>query len=154
VSSKLREQLVLERQLLHRQLDELRALRSACAKQPPSSVERSALAVMLHSFYNGIENLFKRIAVAYDGGIPGGSAAHRDLLDLMARGTPLRPQVISESLRDALDPYLDFRHMLRHAYSFHLDWEKMATLVMDCDSVLVRIDAEIEVFLNSLPREH
>lgn len=110
------------------------------------------MAAMLNGFYNGIENVFKRIAVAYDGGVPGGIASHRDLLDLMARGTPDRPRVVSESLRDALDPYLDFRHRLHHAYSFHLDWPKMEGLVTECEAVLARFDAEIAAFLDVIEK--
>jgi len=111
------------------------------------------MAIMLHGFYNGVENIFKRIAMEYEGRIPNGAAAHRDLLDLMARTTPARPRVISESLCDTLDPYLDFRHMLRHAYSFQLHWEKMEMLVAECESVLSRFDAEIDAFLATLEKK-
>ena len=154
MSNKLREQLATELQLLHRQLDECRAVLAACGLRPPSSpVETSALAVMLHGFYNGIENMFKRIAMEYDGGIPGGGASHRDLLDLMTRATQRRPQVISEAMRDALDPYLDFRHMLRHAYTFHFAWEKMQPLVADCDAVLAQLKAEIDKFVAGMEND-
>ena len=153
MSSKLRAQLALERQLLHRLLDEHRSLLDKCKKQPPTPVERSALAIMLHGFYNGVENIFKRIAVEYEGRIPDGAAAHRDLLDLMTQATPDRHRAISESLCDTLDPYLDFRHMLRHAYSFQLQWEKMEMLVAECESVLSRFDAEIDAFLAKMEKE-
>jgi hypothetical protein len=35
-------------------------------------------------FYNGFENIFKRIAVELDGGLPDNEFWHRELLDSMA----------------------------------------------------------------------
>jgi hypothetical protein len=40
--------------------------------QPPDIIERSALAAMFHSFYTGIENLFKRIAIGCAADAPYG----------------------------------------------------------------------------------
>jgi hypothetical protein len=153
MSNQLREQVAAELRLLRRLLDEYGALIGRCAKHPPDLIERAALAAMLHGFYNGVENVFKRTATAIDGAIPGGPAAHRDLLDLMARATSTRPQVISESLRNRLDPYLDFRHMFRHGYSFQLEWEKMEMLVLECESVLGQFDAELNSFLAATSKE-
>jgi uncharacterized protein YutE (UPF0331/DUF86 family) len=153
MSKPLHDQVALERQMLRRLLGEYRALLDKCAKEPPAPIERAALAAILHAFYNGVENVFKRIASEYDGGIPGGSTAHRDLLDLMVRAAPNRPRVISEALCDRLDPYLDFRHMFRHAYSFQLEWDKMEMLVRECESVLDQFDTEITAFLAGMDKE-
>ena len=89
-------------------------------------IERSALAAMLHSFYTGIENIFKRVAVEIDGEPPTGDFWHRQLLDRMACPRRDRPAVISKTLKDKLRTYLEFRHVFRHAYTFELRWEKMA----------------------------
>ena len=71
---------------------------------------------MLHSFYSGVENIFKRIALELDGRLPDSSTWHRDLLDAMARQAQNRRAVISESLEDRLKEYLNFRHVFRPAY--------------------------------------
>ena len=70
---------------------------------------------MLHSFYNGVENIFKRIALELDGQLPNSRTWHRDLLNAMARPGPSRRAVISEELRDHLNEYLNFRHVFRSA---------------------------------------
>jgi hypothetical protein len=57
----LREKAAVEREQLHRLLDHCRSLLEKCAANPPNEIELSPLAAMLHSFYNGIENIFKRI---------------------------------------------------------------------------------------------
>jgi len=38
----------------------------------PDPIETPALGAMLHGFYNGVENIFKRVAVHCDGGPPRG----------------------------------------------------------------------------------
>jgi len=40
---------------------------------------------MLHSFYTGVENIFKRVAVEIDGAPPTGESWHRGLLDAIGR---------------------------------------------------------------------
>jgi len=61
---------------------------------------------MLHSFYNGIENAFKRIAEEFGGRSPRSESWHRDLLDSMNRPGKDRPAVISDSMVELLDSYL------------------------------------------------
>jgi hypothetical protein len=61
-----REKAAVEREQLHRLLDNCRPLLQGCTANPPNDVELIALAAMLHSFYNGVENIFKRIAEEFD----------------------------------------------------------------------------------------
>ncbi len=41
------------------------------------------------------------------------------------------------------------RHVFRNAYSFDLDWEKMSGLVLNCEDVWRRLEAELTVFLHA-----
>ena len=120
MSDKLRKQIDVERQQLNRLIDEHRTLLDSCATNEPNPIEVSALATFLHSFYSGIENSLKRIATELDGGAPAGDAWHRQLLTNMARGTDLRPAVLTKPLYESLSEYLAFRHFFRQAYSFIL----------------------------------
>lgn len=115
----------------------------------PSSVELSALAMMLHSFYTGVENIFKRITVDSGDQILSGENWHRALLDSMLRSASSRPIVISPETHESLGDYRAFRHVFRNAYSFDLDWGKLAPLVADCDSTLKRLNAELRLFLEN-----
>jgi hypothetical protein len=152
VSDRLRAQVAVEREQLNRLLAAHRPLLAKCAAQAPDTIERSALAAMLHSFYTGIEHIFKRVAVECDGGPPVGDVWHRALLAGMTKPSSRRPAVISENTAQALRAYLDFRHVFRHAYSFELQWEKMAPLVRQCEKTLVRLESELDTFLASLDR--
>ena len=88
------------------------------------ATEREQLQRLLHSFYTGMENIFKRVAVELDGEPVRGDSWHRELLRRMKSPTAHRPALLSEELHDSLNEYLRFRHVFRNAYSFDLDWHK------------------------------
>ena len=134
----------MERQSLDHLLEVHRALVVKCMATPPDPIETSALSAMLHSFYTGIENLFKRIAVHLDGGVPQGEMWHSRLLDSMMVTTPGRRMVI---MREVLHGYLTFRHVFRHAYAFELRWSKMAPLVLECERSWCRLKNELDEFV-------
>jgi len=72
---------------------------------------------------------------------------HAELLELMSRRGPRRGAVISPDLQRRLRQYLAFRHFFRHAYTFELDWSKMADLVLRCQGTLGDLRGEFETFL-------
>ncbi len=146
---RLREQVALEREQLHRLLDKYRPLLDRCVVSPPNDIELSALAAMLHSFYNGIENIFKRTALELGGAVPSGEFWHKELLDSMSRATGQRGPVLSPELRDRLKEYMEFRHVFRHAYTFDLRWDRMNTLVLGCEETLRRLERELDRFLEA-----
>ena len=145
----LRERVAVEREQLNRLIDGYRSLLENCAASPPSEIEISALAAMLHSFYNGVENIFKCIGDELDIQLSRSHSWHRDLLDSMGRPGKMRPAVISQNLAERLDTYLDFRHFFRHTYVFHLRWDRMKPLVLGCEETLRQLEAELETFLDS-----
>jgi hypothetical protein len=140
---------MLERQQLRRLLETHARLLLKCSGTPPNEIELSALAAMLHSFYNGIENVFKRIASEVDESLPGGEFWHQELLDGMAGATSKRNVVIPEELRIHLKQYLEFRHVFRHAYTFDLRWERMKPLVLGCQATLQLLEERLDRFLES-----
>ncbi len=119
--------------------------------QEPDIVELGSLAMLLHSFYNGLENIFTRIARKVDEELPRGEGWHRELLRQMATETERRNLVVlSESACQDLEEYLGFRHFSRHAYAFDLDWELMKDLVERLPAVKQRVLGEIRSFITKL----
>jgi len=59
-------------------------------QRTPDQVEVAAIASVLHSFYNGLENIFLSIAKGVDQQVPTGSQWHRDLLVQMSQQTMSR----------------------------------------------------------------
>jgi hypothetical protein len=120
------------------------------AQSPPEFIEIAALGALLHAFYTGVENIFKRIALEIDDQLPIGPYWHSDLLNLMAQAAVARPAVITPPLRQRLKEYLNFRHVFRQAYTFDLDWAKMAALVLDCEDTWRQLHLELEQFFKPI----
>jgi hypothetical protein len=114
--------------------------------QEPDLFDMTIIGSVLHSFYNGIENIFEIIAKNIDKSIPTGNKSHQELLHQMASENNKRSELISEELYFRLREYATFRHFYRHAYSFQLNWLKMKPLV---DNMYFTWD-EVKASLNNL----
>jgi hypothetical protein len=147
---KLNTHIAVEVEQLNPLIDTHRSLLIMSASQTPSDIERSALAFFLHSFYSGLENILKRIAMEIDGGLPQGEAWHRQLLDSMVKGSERRGPVVSDELYETLSEYLAFRHVVRQSYSFNLQWEKMEALVLNCEATMRVVEDQLRAFVEGL----
>lgn len=134
---------------LARLLQSNRELLDRVKVEEPDGTELLAVSALVHSFYTGTENIFKRIALEIDQSVPAGQKWHSDLLLQMERATGNRSAVISEQLRLRLGEYMDFRHVFRHAYSFDLKWPKMRGLVVGIDDALRELSLAVEEFFVS-----
>ncbi|MGH9853286.1 MAG: hypothetical protein ACREBD_25890 [Blastocatellia bacterium] len=149
MSDRLYKQITVELQQLNHLLDVHRPLLLKSASEAPNEIEISALAAMLHSFYTGIENIFKRIVLELGDALPAGESWHRELLDEMSGPSAARAAVISMPMRDRLREYLRFRHVFRQAYLFQLRWDKMSLLALGCDELLRLLEAELDDFMQA-----
>lgn len=104
-------------------------------QKPPDLVQVTALASVLHSFYNGVESIFIIIAKEIDDAVPTGDRWHRDLLEQMGMANEFREVVLPLPIQLQLQNYLAFRHYYRHAYSFFLRWEELRELVLPLTAV-------------------
>lgn len=117
------------------------------SEERPSQRDKAALGSFLHSFYNGVENILRRISREVDGTLPQGEGWHRALLKRMEREIPNRRRsVLSEETADNLKPYLGFRHFFRHSYAFEIDWRKMRPLVANVEKVFEEFKQDLEDF--------
>jgi hypothetical protein len=109
------------------------------------------VALNLHGFYAGLERLFELIAATVDGTVPQGENWHQVLLEQMAAEVPhVRPAVISDETREALDEYRGFRHVVRNVYTFKFDPMKVQTLVEKAPGTFSQARAELLAFASFL----
>ena len=121
------------------------------AERIPNPLELSGIALNLHDFYNGIENLFRRVALGLGEGLPTGSDWHSRLLKNMALQIPqVRPRVIAEGTQRKLEEFLRFRHLVRHAYGHDLKWGEVRDRLSSFGSAYTDLVEEVEEFLGFL----
>ena len=111
----------------------------------PDLFDMTILGSVLHSFYNGIENIFEIIAKNLDKEVPMGNKSHQELLHQMASENNYRKEVISEELYLQLREYATFRHFYRHAYSFQLNWDKMEPLITNIFKVWKEVKETLQI---------
>jgi len=143
-------QIRFEVQQIDTLLESYKSLLAKCKEKEPDLIEITAIASVLHSFYNGIENMFLSITRRIDNIVPSGSHWHRDLLTRMTEDIDVKQSVISDDSKEKLADYLGFRHFFRHSYSFFLEWDELKKLVHPLRDVWTQVKTEIESFLDNL----
>lgn len=114
--------------------------------EEPDLFDLTVLGSILHSFYNGLENIFEIIAKNVDENVPNGKKSHQELLHQMASENNKRSEVLNEDLYLKLREYATFRHFYRHAYSFQLNWEKMKPLIENIHLVWREVKESLKYF--------
>ncbi len=147
MDKKIRSQIKFEIKQIDELFESYSVLFSHIHKRTPNLVEITAAASVLHSFYNGLENIFLTIAKGLDESVPLGEKWHRELLMQMADTNPKRGPVLNQETVQELAKYLAFRHYFRHSYSFFLDWKEMKVLVEPLEDEWKRIKDEVLEFL-------
>jgi predicted nucleotidyltransferase len=109
------------------------------------------IALNIHSFYTGVERIFKQIAQTVDGSIPDSPDWHRQLLRQMS--SPViskRSPVINLNTRDVLEDYCSFRHVIRNIYSFNLQPERVKTLAGNLPEGFDLLRQDLQSFIEKL----
>jgi hypothetical protein len=117
------------------------------AKKREDDFYLDSVALNLHGFYSGLERIFEKIAASVDGSVPEGANWHKELLNQMSMEiTGIRPAVISSDLKQKLEEYRGFRHVVRNVYTYHLSPEKIEPLVDTVQEVIANSEKELSAF--------
>ena len=112
--------------------------------------DRGAIGYILHSFYNGCENIFSSIARFFENDL-GPQSWHRDLLKRMnLEISGIRPKLIDEELYRLFDDFRAFRHRFRHLYSFELDWERECIVARKFPVTVKKFKKQVRGFVKKL----
>jgi hypothetical protein len=149
LDDKLKAKIKFEISQIDKLLDESKPLLDLCKLKTPDFIEMSAAALLLHSFYNGIENMLILIFKYYNEELPNGNKWHMKLLDRSFIAYGNRKQVFKIELQKILEEYLKFRHFIRHAYGFQLEWTRMEYLIDNIGTIWDKIKGDINYFILS-----
>ncbi|MEW5986035.1 MAG: hypothetical protein AB1791_05325 [Chloroflexota bacterium] len=124
------------------------------AKHTGDDAYLDAVALNLHGFYSGVEQIFVDIARNMEQAVPAGPDWHRELLlQMSAEATPVRPSVITQATRHCLDDYRSFRHVVRNVYTFNLRPSRLQELtagLRPCFEMVVRDLGDFVRFLEQI----
>ncbi|MCK4763862.1 MAG: hypothetical protein KAW12_16790 [Candidatus Aminicenantes bacterium] len=150
-NKKIVEEIGREIEKIEKLFDEYESLLTKIIAQEPDFIEIGSLAMLMHSFYNGLEKIFSRIAKKIDEQLPDGMEWYKELLELMAKQTGKREYVVlSKKTCEELKEYLGFRHFIRNAYAFDLNWDLMRDLVLRSNDVKSVVLGEIRSFIKKI----
>ena len=109
-----------------------------------------AMGTYLMNFYNGIENILKRITKKYYLTVPKGESWHKELLALSFNPPEGKIPILNQDIVSRLYPYRNFRHRFISGYGFQLKGEKMVELIDDIESLWSDMKKAISDFWDKL----
>ena len=98
-------------------LEKLQHIRSKFTPQVKDYCLEPAMGTYLMNFYNGIENILKRVSKEYYQTMPKGESWHKELLGLSYKPPQGRIAIFSQSIAEKLHPYRNFRHRFVSGFS-------------------------------------
>ncbi len=121
------------------------------ADREPTIREKTAAAAFLAQFYNGVENILKRLSRYHNIAIPSGETWHLDLFQRYC--SPIKPEhpvLLDKAMSKALAPYRRFRHVAFHGYGFQLEWERMAEGVARIQNVSSQFKSNLSDYVKRI----
>jgi len=119
----------------------------------PPAVQVAGVALAIHHLYTAAEHSFEKIAELLDRTAFKGQVWHRELLHSLALPVPgVRDRVLAEETLTALDEFRAFRHVVRHAYEYRLNPERVKSLASRLPLVGDLLDRDLASFSEELKR--
>ena len=128
-------------------LYESQPLQNLCRIKIPDFIELSAAAMVLHSFYNGIENILLIIFKNYNEKLPNGNNWHMELLEKTTTQNGDRKIIFNSELIIQLEEYRKFRHIVRHTYNYKLNWAMMEGIMNNINIIWSKIKESLNKFM-------
>jgi len=150
----LKEELAVELELMDGVVKELVSLNRDLSNREPTIREKTAAAGFLAQFYNGIENILKRISRFHNVPLPIGDTWHIELFKRFCSPpyNPL-PQLFDDALASDVASFRKFRHMVHHGYGFQLDWSRMREGISTIENVFLQFKPTLSRYVTLLESE-
>ncbi len=127
----LKEDVLDEEKALDETVERLGDIRHKFDPWKQDQLIEPAMGTYLMNFYNGIENILKRISKEYYLAVPKGGNWHKELLTLSYHAPEGKMAIFAQEIVERIVPYKNFRHRFVSGYGFQLKGEKMLDLIDD-----------------------
>jgi len=146
----LREDVLDEERAVEDTLMRLLEVRSKFDPQAKDYSIEPAMGTYLMNFYNGIENILKRVSKEYYQTMPKGESWHKELLVLSVNPPEGKVALFNPQILEPLHSYRNFRHRFVSGYGFQLKGEKMLELIDNIQALWTDIKKAISEFWDKL----
>jgi hypothetical protein len=134
---------------IDKSLDSVKPLLDLCRIKEPDVIEITAVAQVLHSFYNGVESVILLIFKNMNEKLPNDLKWHKTLFEMSFGINSKNVKIIRVDIKNKLEKYLLFRHFIRHSYTPELDWNEMGPLIKEIKEIWEIIKTDFEIFLKN-----
>ena len=129
----LKEDVLDEQKAIDETIERLLKAKENFNPQKQDTLTEPAMGTYLMNFYNGIENILKRISKEYYSIMPTGNSWHKELLNLSYNAPEGKIAIFDQGIVERLVTYRNFRHRFISGYGFQLKGEKMLELIADIE---------------------
>jgi len=144
--NELKEDVLDEEKAIDETIERLLRAKENFNPQKQDNLTEPAMGTYLMNFYNGVENILKRISKEYYSIMPIGNSWHKELLNLSYNAPEGKAQFFDQRIVERLVPYRNFRHRFISGYGFQLKGEKMLELIADIETVWSDVKMAISEF--------
>jgi len=102
-------------------MSDLKPLLDLCKIKEPDIVEKTAVAQVLHSFYNGIESIVVLLFKYMNEKLPNDNKWYKTLFEMMFGSNSKNIIMIRKDIKIKFEEYLLFRFFIRYSYSLELN---------------------------------
>jgi hypothetical protein len=128
----------------------IKELNSIIADIEPDVFQKAAMNQFVSEFYNGIENILKRICKYNNFTLPYGEDSHFKLFNLFVTGgNDALPVVFNPEITNEFKQIRKFRHFIIHGYSFKIERSYIKDSVAKIDSIYQIVKHNILNYLKS-----
>ncbi len=148
--NELKEDILDEEKAIDETIERLLKAKENFNPQKQDNLTEPAMGTYLMNFYNGIENILKRISKEYYSIMPAGNSWHKALLNLSYNAPEGKIAIFDQGIVERLIIYRNFRHRFISGYGFQLKGEKMLELIDNIESLWDDVKKVIVEFFNKL----
>lgn len=119
----------------------------------PGNIEIAAANQYLSQFYNGIENVLKRIIKFVNLPLKRNDNWHIELLNYFYNNpSSEKIHLFDRNNYEVLNTYRKIRHVVRQGYNFQMDWDKLSIAMENIPLYLTEFKMKIMNFVDSIER--
>lgn len=112
-----------------------------------NNYDKAAVALLLSQFYNGVENILKRILNFFSIKIPKSDDYHIEIINNFKIGHNNLPIIFTDENIEGFTILRRFRHYVFYGYSFTLDWDRLKLAIILLPKIYNSFKNNLFIFL-------